>query len=200
MKKWEQFSDEQLNQFVKESRSIRELTGKLGYSLRGGGSIHNVKKMLEEKRFDTSHFLGQGWHKNNFDYNRFQYGKTIKIADALSAIVNLRGHQCECCHNTEWNNQPIPLEIHHKDGDHLNNVLDNLQLLCPNCHALTENYKGRNIDKTSLQEISEEKFVQALQSTPNVRQALLKLGLTGAGGNYARAYELINKYNIIQSK
>lgn len=200
MKKWEQFSDEQLKQFVKESRSIRELTSKLGYSLQGGGSIHNVKKMLEEKHFDTSHFLGQGWNKNNFDYNRFQYGKTIKIADALSAIVNLRGRQCECCHNTEWNNQPIPLEIHHKDGNHLNNVLDNLQLLCPNCHALTENYKGRNIDKTSLQEISEEKFVQALQSTPNVRQALLKLGLTGAGGNYARAYELINKYNIIQSK
>ncbi len=43
-----------------------------------------------------------------------------------------------------WLNKPIPLELHHKDGDNTNNELDNLELLCPNCHALTDNYRGRN--------------------------------------------------------
>lgn len=200
MKKWEQFTNEQIQSFIDNSRSVRELAEKLGYASDGGGSIAAVKDMLKQKQFDVSHFLGQGWNKNNFDYNRFQYGKSIKVADALNAIINLRGRKCECCQNTTWNNKPIPLEIHHIDGDHLNSELSNLQLLCPNCHALTINYKGRNIDKKSIQEISEEDFIQALKNTPNVRQALLKLGLTASGGNYARAYDLINKYNIIQTK
>lgn len=88
------------------------------------------------------------------------------------------------------------MEVHHKDGDHLNNQLENLELLCPNCHALTENWRGRNILKPHNKAISEEKFVQALQENNSVRQALLSLGLSGAGGNYERAYQLINKYNI----
>lgn len=177
---------------------MREVAIKLGYSPDGGGSITIIKDMLKIKNFDTSHFTGQGWNKNNFDYSRFQMGKAIKITAALPAIVALRGHRCECCQNTIWNNQPIPLEIHHLDGNHLNNELNNLQLLCPNCHALTNNYCGKNSNRHNLQEISDELFIEALTTTPNVRQALLKLGLTAAGGNYARAYNLINKYKIIQ--
>ena len=112
------------------------------------------------------------------------------------AIIYLRGHRCELCLNTEWQNLPIPLEVHHLDGEHLNNELENLQLLCPNCHALTENWRGKNINKTNKETISEEKFVEALQNNKSVRQALISLGLTGAGGNYDRAYDLINKYDI----
>lgn len=48
--------------------------------------------------------------------------------------------------------------------------------------------------------ISDEDFIDALKSTPNVRQALLKLGLTAKGANYDRAYNLLNKYNITQLK
>ena len=163
MKKWEKFSDQELQQIIKNSRSIREVAIKLGYSPDGGGSITIIKDMLEIKKFDISHFAGQGWNKNNFDYSRFQYGKVIKITSALPAITALRGHKCEQCHLTQWNNQPIPLEIHHIDGNHLNNNLDNLQLLCPNCHALTDNYCGKNIVKN-------HKFIHNLKRqsiTPN---------------------------------
>ena len=155
MKKWEKFSDQELQQIIKNSRSIREVAIKLGYSPDGGGSIIIIKDMLEIKKFDISHFAGQGWNKNNFDYSRFQYGKVIKITSALPAITALRGHKCEQCHLTQWNNQPIPLEIHHIDGNHLNNNLDNLQLLCPNCHALTDNYCG----KIQLKIIIKKKFL-----------------------------------------
>jgi len=48
---------------------------------------------------------------------------------------------------TEWLGRPIPLELHHIDGNRDNNVLENYQLLCPNCHALTDSYRGRNSAK-----------------------------------------------------
>lgn len=54
-------------------------------------------------------------------------------------------HKCECCGLTEWQGYKIKLELHHIDGNHKNNSLDNLQLLCPNCHALTDNFKSKNI-------------------------------------------------------
>ena len=56
-------------------------------------------------------------------------------------------HKCECCGLTTWLGKPIPLELHHKDGDRTNNSLDNFQLLCPNCHAFTDSYRGKNSRK-----------------------------------------------------
>lgn len=59
----------------------------------------------------------------------------------------LKEARCECCGNTTWNGLPIPLEVHHINGDKDNNELYNLQILCPNCHALTPTYRGKNIKK-----------------------------------------------------
>ena len=193
MKRWEKFSKEELEQFVKESYSYAQVCEKVGYV--GGSGTKLVKEMIEFYQFDISHFKGQGWNKNNFDYDRFRYGNNIKAAAAIDAIVYLRGHRCEQCQLEVWLDNPIPLEVHHKDGDKLNNELDNLQLLCPNCHALTSNWRGHNIS-TGKEKVSEEEYVQALKESPNIRQALLKLGLTAKGQNYVRARELIHKYNI----
>lgn len=67
---------------------------------------------------------------------------------------DIKEFQCEICKNTEWNGKPIPLELHHKDGDHYNNELSNLLIVCPNCHAqmpvhFLEKSKGteKNVDK-----------------------------------------------------
>ena len=56
-------------------------------------------------------------------------------------------HKCENCGLTEWLGQPIPLELHHKDGNRNHNEIENYQLLCPNCHAFTESYRGKNSAK-----------------------------------------------------
>ena len=56
-------------------------------------------------------------------------------------------HRCECCQLTEWLNEPIPLELHHRDDNRFNNELNNFQLLCPNCHAKTDSYRGKNCSK-----------------------------------------------------
>lgn len=52
--------------------------------------------------------------------------------------------RCEKCNRTKWNNKPIPLELEHKDGNGRNNLIENLELLCPNCHAQTSTYRGKN--------------------------------------------------------
>ena len=192
---WRQFSDEQLKELAKSSTSSAEIATKMGYC-KSGSVTTTLKKVYAEKNIDTSHFLGQASNKGKFDYERFRYGNNIKPAGMKDALIALKGHQCENCGLSIWNELPIPLEVHHKDGDHLNNEIENLSLLCPNCHALTENWRGKNISKPKGEVVTEEDFVQALKENKSVRQALLSLGLTGAGGNYARAYNLINQYEI----
>jgi hypothetical protein len=59
----------------------------------------------------------------------------------------VKAHRCERCGLAEWLGRPIPLELDHVDGDRRNNRLENLRLLCPNCHALTDTYRGRNIGR-----------------------------------------------------
>lgn len=62
-------------------------------------------------------------------------------------LLKERGHQCENCKLTEWIAQPIPLHLDHIDGNPTNSSKDNLRLLCPNCHAQTETYCGKNIGR-----------------------------------------------------
>lgn len=57
----------------------------------------------------------------------------------------IKEHECESCGIKDWNNNPISLELDHIDGDRTNHSLDNLRILCPNCHSQTSTYRGRNI-------------------------------------------------------
>ena len=107
----------------------------------------------------------------------------------------VRRGKCECCGLTEWLGEPINLEIHHIDGNHNNNELENIQLLCPNCHSYTDNYCGKNINTGKIK-VEDEALVEALNNSSSIRQALISVGLAGSGGNYKRANELIVKYQI----
>lgn len=57
----------------------------------------------------------------------------------------LKERRCELCGNIEWLGGAIPLELHHKDGNKFNNHFENLQILCPNCHAIQPNNSAKNI-------------------------------------------------------
>ena len=57
----------------------------------------------------------------------------------------IKEHKCESCYNTEWLGKPISLELEHVDGNHSNHLYENLKLLCPNCHAQTDTYRGKNV-------------------------------------------------------
>ena len=159
MKKWERFTRQEIEQFTKESRSYAQLAEKCGYSGQAGSSISIIKEMIDSLNLNVNHFKGQGWGKG-MSYNNSQYMSFEEYIHSPSAQTNkirkkllregLKEHKCECCNNSSWNGVQIPLEVHHKDGNKKNNNLENLQLLCPNCHALTDTYRGRNTAKCKL--------------------------------------------------
>lgn len=191
--KWRQLPEEEFAKMVKESKSFYELAQKIGYEKTGGGTQSSLKVAVQERGLDVSHFTGQAWNRGNFDYSSFTKGSPKKNGKStLNPLIALRGRKCERCQLENWLDQPINLEIHHKDGDRSNNELDNLILLCPNCHSYTETF----CYKTVKTYIDEETFVQALQENKNIYQALKQLGLTPAAGNYTRARELITKYQL----
>lgn len=180
MKKWEQFSLEEIKVFVNESNNLTELIKKLGYN--GSSGYEAVHKMIQDLKLDTSHFK-RTTTKGRFDYTRFTYGKEIRGNNAVHAIAALRGRECEKCGLSEWMGEPIPLEVHHIDGDRLNNTLENLQLLCHNCHAFTGNWRKRK----TMRRVTDGEIIQAMQGGhTNIREVLLHIGLADSGANYDR--------------
>ena len=67
--------------------------------------------------------------------------KLLLLRDGLKAAF------CEQCLGVEWMGKPMPLELHHINGNPFDNRLENIQVLCPNCHALTDNHAGRGIHR-----------------------------------------------------
>ena len=194
MKKWEYFSLEEIREFTKNSNSIHELAIKIGYSPNSGSGATSIKKMIEQLKLDTSHFTEQVWNKGKIDLSKFKSG-CLPPKTALKNLIALRGHKCEKCHLELWDSQLIPLQVHHIDGDRYNNQLNNLQLLCPNCHALTDNFGIKNYN-TNKPYISDEKFIEVLKQSTSIFNALVTLGMNTSGTNYRRAYRLKEENNI----
>jgi len=70
--------------------------------------------------------------------------QTFKLKNRI-LNEGIKERKCECCGLIKWNDLPIPLELHHIDGNRNNHKLENLKILCPNCHAQTETYRAKNI-------------------------------------------------------
>lgn len=149
-------TDELFSRAVAESCSIRQVLSKIGLA-EAGGNYLTVKARIAKLGLNTDHFTGKGSNAGKkFGYkqpitNYLEKGHSINSHNLRLRLLSegIKQHVCEACGLNEWIGQPIPLELHHVDGNHKNNILSNLQLLCPNCHALTENYRGKNIGKNS---------------------------------------------------
>ena len=80
-------------------------------------------------------------------YDRIFNGEKLHIQTLRKLLIGDVDSCCELCNTSEWLGSPITLEIHHIDGNNKNNELSNLQILCPNCHSQTDNYRAKNIKK-----------------------------------------------------
>lgn len=147
-------SDDDFKKVVSKSISIRQVLINLGYAPKGG-NYRTIKNRISKLNISTSHFLGKGANKGQTfgpkrplkDYllNKF----SIKSISLKKRLINekLLKKECSNCKNSTWLGNSIPLEIDHIDGNHENNNLENLRLLCPNCHSLTPTFRRR---KSSL--------------------------------------------------
>ncbi len=149
------YSDSDFIEAVKTSLSIREALNKL--SLVASGSAYYIfHSRVKKLGIDTSHFTGQGHLKNK----THGWSKKISLEDLLIANSDrilksqfkkrlIKEHylenKCTECFLTEtWNGKPIVLQIDHINGDHFDHRIENLRLLCPNCHSQTETFCSRN--------------------------------------------------------
>ena len=103
---------------------------------------------------------------------------------------------CYHCGLAEWLNGKLTLELDHINGNNRDHRLDNLRFLCPNCHSQTSTYKGKGINNGKVK-VSDAALIRALKETPNIRQALIQVGLSPKGGNYNRAHQLNSIYNRV---
>lgn len=168
------FTKEDYENAAKVSLSYAGMCRYLGISPRGG-NYATLKKKIKEYGIDISHFTGKGWNIGL----RFRPQKTYKLEDVLqkdfpyntqrlkSRLIEsgLKEKKCECCGLESWNGQEIPLELHHINGNRTDNRIENLQILCPNCHAQTDGYRGRN--KTRYER---EKYISDIDAKKKYEQ------------------------------
>ncbi len=114
----------------------------------------------------------------------------IIMTNLKKKLLQHKPYSCEICNLDSWQGSKLTLEIDHKDGDNSNNCIGNLRFLCPNCHSQTTTWRGRNIKRNT---VSDEDLKAAILTTDNIRQALIKVGLTPKGANYSRAGRMLDK-------
>jgi hypothetical protein len=163
------------NEEINAKRSAK-LTGRNG---------HHTKPADMEKWRDN---IRQTWLKK---YNSTPFSE-LGMENKRRRVLEEQNYCCAGCGIYEWKGNKIILEIDHKDGNNQNNSRDNLEGLCPNCHSLTETWRGKNKpSKNGNNKITDEFLLQCLKETNNIRQGLLKSGLAAKGSNYERAKKLL---------
>lgn len=101
-------------------------------------------------------------YKTAIEYSQGTNVKSYRLKEKLIRD-GLKEDKCEICGVSLWNGVKLPLELHHKDGNHYNNNLDNLQILCPNCHSIQEGNAGSNIGKyAEVMELADNNDLESL--------------------------------------
>lgn len=109
-------------------------------------------------------------YKFNNQINRWLNGNVINNMSQTPRLIRrylfeLHNSKCEKCGWGEINKSTglVPLQIHHIDGDCTNNNINNLQLLCPNCHALTETFGSLNKNSTRYYQVRKYRSIKLSQ-------------------------------------
>ncbi len=147
------WTDDQLKEAIKNSYSLRSVLIKIKLKPAGGNYIQ-LQKYIKELSLDISHFTGKAWNKGlKFSIKpRYTLEKIlVKDSDFQSYKLKRRlfaaGIKQEFCEQCGWAQRApdgrLPLELDHINGVHSDNRLENLRILCPNCHSLTPTHRGR---------------------------------------------------------
>ena len=143
----------------------------------------------------TDYRIAKGIERRNISFNKkleclsFKLWQELSIKQKRWILIESQDGKCLYCGHYQWLNKPLKLELHHIDGNNTNQNVNNLEMLCPNCHSLTETFRGAN-KNSNIGLITDEQLIYALKTSKNIRQALLSVGLAAKGNNYKRAKRL----------
>ena len=149
------YTKELLEEKVKDCYSFAELCRKLGLKPEGSNP-KTIRTKMDEFKIDYSHFTGKAWNKfpENPIYKEKYLPNLCEHSSLSSSNVKklvyklkLKENKCERCGISEWQGESIQCELHHINGDPTDNRIENLQILCPNCHSQTDNFRSRNRSK-----------------------------------------------------
>jgi len=153
------FTKKEIENAISNSISLAQVCRILGMTL-SGSSYELIHNKIKEHSLNTSHFKGQSWNKGGTNTNSIK--KPIEVylvKNSTCSRTNLKRRlfkedfkqkQCENCNLSEWFGKPAPLELHHINGVNNDNRIENLQILCANCHAQTDSYCGKNHKNTKI--------------------------------------------------
>lgn len=172
-------SIEQIKKYVEESFSIAQVLKKMRLKCTGGNYTY-FHKVIRENNIDISHFTGKLWCKGKHTdtYSRpiedyLNNEAPISSTKLRRKLLNngIKINKCELCGITSWNDAPLVMHLHHKDGNHFNNNLDNLQILCPNCHSQTDTYSGKKNKEQDIESKKKAKSKKKIKKEVFVRGA-----------------------------
>jgi transposase-like protein len=145
------WSLEDLAEAVAASDSVSEVSRRLGYTPNGG--VHRmIVGYIRSSGLDTAHFTGTRWARGRrlpkIPLEKILVrGSTYRPNSKLRVRLieaGLLAPKCAECGISTWRREPLPLHLDHINGDHTDNRLENLRILCPNCHAITDTWCARN--------------------------------------------------------
>jgi len=152
------FTKEEMEDIVKSSYMISECLRKMGRPC-GGGNYRVFHYYVKKYNLDISHFdrfkhlRGPKPEKTKDSSHYSKNTVHIKSDKLIKKLIDegIKEYKCENpeCGISSWHGKEIKLQLHHIDGNHFNNEVDNLMILCPNCHSQTDNFCGRKIKNTS---------------------------------------------------
>lgn len=147
------YTKQNLEEAVKQCFTWADVSRYFNVSVKGGGHTR-LKQLVKKYSIDYTHFTGRAstYSQKEKRVSALEYIKNNKHVSShklrLKLISDgLKEEKCEICGLDSWMGDKIPLDLDHIDGNHENNALINLRILCKNCHGQTPTFGAKKLKK-----------------------------------------------------